>query len=138
MSTKPKLSQAVQAEVELYSRMPPPEPLEEDGPYGSGDDVGVPDYNAVLPPHIQKAVRNAWGAAQAIFMRAGIFVAESPAEQRIFQTLAHYVHRSLKDMERKPLEYIVEDRAVHKEYSLPYNDPNQFLKLLTEIEVPPE
>jgi hypothetical protein len=128
MPTKPKLSPAVKAEVELYSRMPLPEPTEPDGPYGTSDEIGMPEYSKVLPPHIQKAVRNAWEAAQAIFQRSGIFVAESPAEQRIFEILAQYVYHSLKDMVKNPHEYIGENRAYLKEAGrFPYNDPDQFL-----------
>jgi len=137
MSTKPKLSPAVQAEVDLYSHIPVPTPLDPDDP---GDaEIGVPEYDKVLPPHILKVVQNAWKAAQAIFMRAGICIGDSPIERRIFLILSEYVYDCLKDMAKNPQDWIVEQRAMIKDDSFfLHNDPEQFLKLLTEIEIPPE
>jgi hypothetical protein len=89
MSTKPKLSPAVQAEVDLYLRMPLPEPVEPDGPEGTSDDTGVPDYDRVLPPHILKVVQNAWKAAQAIFMRGGICIGDFPILRSLAERSGH-------------------------------------------------
>ncbi len=137
MSTKPKLSPAVQAEVDLYLRMPMPKPLDPDDPDDA--EIGVPDYDRVLPPHILKTVENAWDAAQAIFTRGGICLGDSPIERRIFLILCQYVYDQLKDMAQNPQEWIVDQRALMKEDSLfQHTDPNQFLKLLTEIEMPSE
>jgi len=139
MQTKPKLSPSVQAEVDLYSRMPHPDSLEPDGPEGASDDIGIPDYDKVLPSHMLKAVQNAWKAAQAIFMRAGICVGDSLMERKIFLVLCLYVYESLKEMARNPQDWIVEQRAMIKEDSIiQCTDPDQFLNLLTEIEPPTE
>jgi hypothetical protein len=137
MSTKPKLSPAVQAEVDLYLRMPMPKPLDPDDPDDA--EIGVPDYDRVLPPHLLKVVQNAWKAAQAIFMRAGICLGDSPIERRIFLILCEYVYDQLKLMAKNPQDWIVDQRAIVKEDSLfTHTDPDQFLKLLTEIEMPSE
>jgi hypothetical protein len=137
MSTKPTLSPAVQAEVDLYLRMPMPKPLDPDDPDDA--EIGVPDYDRVLPPHLLKVVQNAWKAAQAIFMRAGICLGDSPIERRIFLILCEYVYDQLKLMAKNPQDWIVDQRAIVKEDSLfQHTDPDQFLKLLTEIEMPSE
>jgi hypothetical protein len=139
MPTKPKLSPAVKAEADLYLRMPMPEPVEPDGPYGTSDDTGIPDYDRVLPPHILKTVQNAWKAAQAIFIRAGICIGDSEIERRIFLILCQYVYDRLKDMAKNPQDWIVDQRAIMKEDSLfAHTDPDEFLKLLTDIDIPPE
>jgi hypothetical protein len=137
MTIEPKLSPAVQAEVDLYSRMSMPTPLDPDDPDDA--EIGVPEYDKVLPPHILKVVQNAWKAAEAIFMRGGICLGDSPIERRIFLTLCEYIYDCLKDMARNPQDWIVDQRAITKEDSI-FNctDPDQFLKLLTEIGIPLE
>jgi len=139
MSAKPKLSPAVLAEVDLYSRMPRPDAVKPEGSDGTSDDTVISDYDKVLPPHILKAVQNAWKGAQAIFVRAGICIGDSSMDRKIFLVLCLYVYESLKEMAKNPQDWIVEQRATVKEDSiLLCTDPDQFLKLLTEIEPPPE
>lgn len=129
--SKQKLSPAIQKEVELYSKLPPDDQIQE-----SHVD-GVLDYQEVLPPNLQQAVENAWEAAQAILQRAGICICDDPKEYSVFQTLAEYVYKSLKLMAADP-EFIVRERARVKEDPDQYSNPKYFLELLTAIPIPPE
>jgi hypothetical protein len=128
---KPKLSTAIQKEVELYSKLPPDDQIRE------SIVEGVPDYQEVLPPNIQTAVDNAWEAAQAILQRAGICICDDPKEYSVFQTLAEYAYKSLKLMADDP-EFIVRERARIKADPDQYSNPDYFLELLTSISIPAE
>lgn len=127
-----KLSPAIQKEVEIYSKLPPEDQIEE-----SAVVDGVLDYSDALPPNFQQAVENAWQAAIAILQRAGICICDDPKEYSLNQAIAQYAYISLKVMAADP-DFIVRERARIKADPDDYSDPHSFVKLLMDIPIPPE